>query len=286
VPTPIPNAVPGQAQAIPAAGPQPQPGTPPAPNAAAVNGPTLVAPQPPNVPRPAPTPDQIQQMRQRILSGEFGVGPDAMSKARAAMDAELDRQWAVDRERANQAFQIQSGAYARRDAQDVQQPQQNVQNESKMREQFDNLQTVKDYRKSSAIFSNAIQAAKDPTRAGDLNLVYAFATMMDPGSVVREGEQGMVRATQSASDQVKALVGMVSGGQSISPEARTALLAQMNNRYQALKGQHDDLMKTFGDIAEREGMDRRNVVIPIPDVKYGTGAGAVPPPPPGFRPLQ
>jgi hypothetical protein len=258
-------------------------GMPPAPNPAQVNGPTLTAPQVPDVPRPQPTTHQLQQYQQRIRSGEFGLGPDAISKARAALDADLDRQWAVDRDRAKMAFEQQNSSYARREAQEIQQPQQTIGNESQLRNQFDNLQPVKDYRKAATIFDNAVKSYKTNTAAADLNLVYSFATMMDPGSVVREGEMGMVRATQNASDQVKALVAAVSGGARLSPDARENLMQQMANRYGSYKQVHDQLAESFGGIADRSGMNRQNIVAPLPEVKFEPASknkgGVVPPQP-------
>jgi hypothetical protein len=87
-------------------------GMPPAPNPAAVNGPAVIAPPAvPDVPRPQATPQQRADYARRGMSGEFGVGPEAVSKARAALDAELDRQWAVDRERAKMEYEQRYGDY-------------------------------------------------------------------------------------------------------------------------------------------------------------------------------
>jgi hypothetical protein len=141
-------------------------------------------------------------------------------------------------------------------------------NTSKLRGDFEGIQQVKDYRKARAVFASAVDALNTNSAAADLNLVYAFATMMDPGSVVREGEMGMVKATQSASDQVKALVAMVSGGQRISPEARRALVDQMASRFEGYKAAHDELATRYGDIAKRGGYLPEDVVIPMPEVKY------------------
>jgi hypothetical protein len=155
-------------------------------------------------------------------------------------------------------------------------------NTSKLRGDFEGIQQVKDYRKARAVFASAVDALNTNSAAADLNLVYAFATMMDPGSVVREGEMGMVKATQSASDQVKALVAMVSGGQRISPEARRALVDQMASRFEGYKAAHDELATRYGDIAKRGGYLPEDVVIPMPEVKYErTPAGKSGPPKPG-----
>ncbi len=242
-----------------------------APPAAA---PGLAPPGVPDVPRPQATQQQLQQYQRRIMSGEFGANRDeALAKARTALDADLDRQWQVDRERRFKEFDQQQGDYRARRDQQIKQPGETTQNESHAREQFNNLQTVKDYRKSQAVFQSAVKAANTNSAAADLNLVYAFATMMDPGSVVREGEMGMVKATQNASDQVKSMVAAVTGGQRIAPEARQALVDQMHVRYESLKGQHDELANAYGGIAERSGMKRDNVVVPIPEVKWTRSAG-------------
>lgn len=259
--------------------------------APATAAPGLAPPGVPDVPRPQASQQQLQQYQRRIMSGEFGPNRDeALAKARTALDADLDRQWQVDRERRFKEFDQQQGDYRAQRDQQIKQPGETTQNESHAREQFNNLQTVKDYRKSQAVFRSAVEAANTNTAAADLNLVYAFATMMDPGSVVREGEMGMVKATQNASDQVKAMVSAVTGGQRISPEARRALVDQMSIRFDSLKGQHDELANAYGGIAERSGMKRDNVVVPVPDVKWtrnpATSTGGLPPPPDGFRPIQ
>jgi hypothetical protein len=118
------------------------------------------------------------------------------------------------------------------------------------------------------VFRSAIDASKVDSAAADLNMVYAFATLMDPGSVVRDSETGMVTATQNASDRVKALVSSVTGGSRLSPQARGALVNEMGSRYEAYKTAHDDLANTFGGIAERSGANKQNVVVPYPAVEY------------------
>ena len=286
---------PPQGQAPMPAGQPPQiaqgDGTPPQPSAQGIAGPAVVAPPGvPDVPRPQPSQQQLQQYQQRIRAGEFGMGPDAVSKARSALDADLDRQWQVDRERRFKEFDQQTGDYRAQRDQQMKQPQESVQTETKIREQFDQLQSVKDYRKAATVFRSAVDAAKTDTAAADLNLVYAFATLMDPGSVVRDAETGMVIATQSAGDRIKGMVAMVTGGSRLDPAAKKALINEMGSRYESYKVAHDDLANTFKGIATRSRANPDNVVVPYPAVEWkkpkdGAGAPGVPPPP-GFRPLQ
>lgn len=113
VPGSIPAAPPGAIAQAPLSPPGQPPqiaqgggdGTPPQPNPQGIAGPAVVAPPGvPDVQRPQPSQQQLQQYQRRIQSGEFGIGPEATSKARAALDADLDRQWAVDREKAKAGY--------------------------------------------------------------------------------------------------------------------------------------------------------------------------------------
>lgn len=94
-------------------------GMPPQPSPQGVQGPVMTAQAPPQapaipeVPRPQPSPQQIQQYQQRFASGEFGTDPSvAMPRARAALEAELDRDWGVQRDRAKMQFQQQTTDFA------------------------------------------------------------------------------------------------------------------------------------------------------------------------------
>lgn len=248
-------------------------GTPPPPNPAGVNGPSVIAPPGvPDVPRPQPSQQQIQQYQQRLMSGEFGQGPDAVSKARAAMDADLDRQWQVDRERRFKEFDQQSGDYrAQRERQDKQ-PQEAFSNEKALRNEFETQPAVKSYRVVVPMLESAKDAAARPTRAADLNLVYAFAKLMDPDSVVRESETAGVVATASVADRLQAYIGQLNGQAMLNPDTRAKLLAELDSRFVSLKASHDALAEQYGAIAQAHGLTPGRVVIPIRTGREGSQA--------------
>lgn len=87
-------------------------GMPPAPTPQGVTGPVLQAPTVPETPRPTPTPQQIAQYQQRLMTGEFGNDQGAPSRARAALEAELDRDWSVRRERDKMRFDQESRTFS------------------------------------------------------------------------------------------------------------------------------------------------------------------------------
>lgn len=240
-------------------------GTPPQPNPAGVNGPAVIAPPGvPDVPRPQPSPQQLQQYQQRLQAGEFGLNPqEAMSKARAALDADLDRQWNVDRERRFKEFDQQSGDYRASRDQQMKQPQESFQNEKALRNEFETQPAVKSFRAVVPMLESAKDAQTRPTRAADLNLVYAFAKLMDPDSVVRESETAGVVATASVADRLQAYIGQLNGQAMLNPDVRAKLLAELDSRFNALKSSHDTLAEQYGGIAQAHGIKPERVVIPI-----------------------
>lgn len=249
-------------------------GMPPAPNPAQVGGPAVIAPPGiPDVPRPQPSPQQLAQYQARIRSGEFGTNPqEAFSRARAALDADIDRQWGVDRERAKMGFEQQQGDYTARRNKEMNQPQEAFQNESKLRSEFETQPAVKSFRTVVPMLESAKDAASRPTRAADLNLVYAFAKLMDPDSVVRESETGAVVATQSVADRLQSYIGQLNGQAMLNPEVRAKLIAELDSRYNAIKASHDALAENYAGIAKAHNIAPERVVIPIRTGREGTAA--------------
>jgi hypothetical protein len=56
------------------------------------------------------------------------------------------------------------------------------------RKEYVGLQATKDFEKQAAAYTRVVASAEDPSAAGDLALIFNFMKVLDPGSVVREGE--------------------------------------------------------------------------------------------------
>jgi len=59
---------------------------------------------------------------------------------------------------------------------------------NKMRKEYNSLDEVKAFKPVRAAFLKVRQSAEKPSAAGDLALVFNYMKILDPGSVVREGE--------------------------------------------------------------------------------------------------
>jgi len=107
-------------------------------------------------------------------------------------------------------------------------------------------------------------SAGTDSKASDLNLVYGLGKIMDPGSVVREGEMVMVKNTAGLPEWFTGLVNGLNGGQALTPETRKAIMQEAYTRLQAYQSQFNQEADFYKKIAT----DRRaNPAHIIPD--YG-----------------
>ena len=145
------------------------------------------------------------------------------------------------------------------------------QQEKQLRDAYESQPAVKSYRVVVPMLESAQKAG--PTRAGDLNLVYAFAKLMDPDSVVRESETGAVSATASVADRLAGYINQLNGNAVLSPETRAKLMDELKSRFASIKESNDVLTQNYADIAKAWGLDPSRVAIPIrtPGSEPGTG---------------
>lgn len=130
--------------------------------------------------------------------------------------------------------------------------------EDTLRQQFAAAPEVKAYKDVAAAYNSAVAAGNN--LAGDLNLVYAFAKAMDPGSVVREGEQVMVMGTGAAAERLRGWINSIQGGARLTPEIRANLINELNTRIDAWANQYGSLRSQFEDAAKSRGLNVRNVL--------------------------
>lgn len=106
-----------------------------------------------------------------------------------------------------------------------------------------------------------INAARS-TPAGDVSLIFNFMKMLDPTSVVREGEQATAAAAGPLVD--RATLGAYNKavlGTKLLSEQRADFKAEAQNIFASQMGAQLRREREFTDIAKRAGIDPRNVVL-------------------------
>lgn len=135
--------------------------------------------------------------------------------------------------------------------------------ESDLRDKFNALQPVKNFREVVPIYQSMKDAATRDNPAADLNIVYGVAKIMDPASVVREGETQMAVATGSPAERLLGTFNYVAGGGRLTPEVREALLKEAESRFQGHQNAYIQTRDQYQDLAKSYGVDPKRSIIDI-----------------------
>jgi hypothetical protein len=126
------------------------------------------------------------------------------------------------------------------------------------KEYFDRSKEFIDIRNSYS----ALQAVSaNPSAAGDISIVFSFMKMLDPISVVREGEQATVRNAAGIPDRIRNIYNKALTGEGLAPDQRQDILNQAKTLYDKASEQQERNSKTYINISERSGLDP-NLVVP------------------------
>jgi hypothetical protein len=128
-----------------------------------------------------------------------------------------------------------------------------------LRKEFRGLQTVKDYESVWPLL-DSVQRAPD-TPQGDLQVIYTVGKVLDPGSVVREGE---LHLTQNAAPWLQKMVGEVRAqlgqGGRLTPDMRKGLVDALTERVSSYKQAYDRDFQQYAEYAKENSLDPELVV--------------------------
>lgn len=182
---------------------------------------------------------------------------------RAERAAELEAQ-RLELARQQAALSQQSEA-RQSGAQQFQQGNAGFDNQAKLRTEFNALPAVKDYRESFTQLMAALKAA--PNGTGDNALIYAYAKVMDPGSVVRESEMAMAGSGDSSVNAIGARLKKqfgIEGGGNLSEKVRRDLKLAINTKVAQFAKAYGESRQWYQEQAKANGFDPDQVVGPAP----------------------
>jgi hypothetical protein len=127
-----------------------------------------------------------------------------------------------------------------------------------IRKEIGDLPSYKTLSSALPVYNSMVKAAD--TKAGDLNMVYGLAKLFDPGSVVREGEQVLVRDTASLPDWLVGQINSLNGGNRLLADTRKALLNEARSRVDAYQKAYDANLQPYRGIADRHKINQADVI--------------------------
>lgn len=141
--------------------------------------------------------------------------------------------------------------------------------EEKLRQGY--IKEAKPFADLRTNYSRIKAANKDNTGASDIAMVYSFMKMLDPTSVVREGEFATAENAGGVPQQIQSLYNKVINGQRLAPEVRQQFMQQADRQYQEQYSTYKQIQTTYKNLAQQYELDPAKVA---PDLDYGVMPGS------------
>jgi len=122
-------------------------------------------------------------------------------------------------------------------------------------------------------FAKTQAAAKDPTSMGDIALIFGYMKMLDPDSVVREGEFATAQNAGSIPDRIRNAYNKAMEGTRLNDGQRKDMINQARKVYGEQKKGQDKLDSKYRELSQSYGLKSSNVVTAY-DIDEGQQAGA------------
>ena len=119
--------------------------------------------------------------------------------------------------------------------------------EADLRREFNQLQEVKDFKNTRSAFYKVRGSAikQNPNAQDDISLIFAYMKMLDPTSVVREGEFATAQNATSVPDAVRNMYNKAQTGQRLNPDQRLNMLRASEDIYRQTRSRYNEKAKEY-----------------------------------------
>lgn len=133
-----------------------------------------------------------------------------------------------------------------------------------LRKEFNDLPEVKSFKTVIPVLKS-VQNAPDTT-AGDLDFIYGVGKILDPTSVVREGEMNLVIKSGSPIERALGAMGYVVGRGRLTPAMRAKLVGMLEGRVGEIESQYNAARQTYERAADSTGLPKDQIFTEMPQV--------------------
>jgi len=122
----------------------------------------------------------------------------------------------------------------------------------------------KEYSDQTKVFQEVASAygrlqSAEPTAAGDLALIFQYMKMLDPGSVVREGEFANAQNAAGAGDRVRNIYNRLLSGERLNADQRKQFTSQAGALYNTERQRAEIVRQGISRIAQGAGLNVENL---------------------------
>mgnify|MGYP000266936550 CR=1 FL=1 len=127
--------------------------------------------------------------------------------------------------------------------------------EGKFRKEYSDQ--TKGYQEVKSAYGRVL--ASEDSAVGDLSLIFGYMKMLDPGSVVREGEFATAQNAAGVPERIQNIYNQVVSGQRLSPSQRTSFKGQAGKLYSTAQTQEATVRQGIERIAKGYGLNTANI---------------------------
>lgn len=127
--------------------------------------------------------------------------------------------------------------------------------EAKFRKEYS--EQTKTHQDVKAAYGRVLSS--DNSAVGDLSLIFGYMKMLDPGSVVREGEFANAQNAAGVPDRLINVYNKVLSGERLNDGQRSAFKGQAKNLFESSKEQEGKVRSGIGRIAKGYGLNTENI---------------------------
>ncbi len=127
--------------------------------------------------------------------------------------------------------------------------------ETKFRKEY-NDQT-KGYQEVKSAYGRVLSS--EDTAVGDLSLIFGYMKMLDPGSVVREGEFATAQNAAGVPERIQNIYNRVVSGERLSSSQKNSFKGQAGKLYETAQKQENTVRTGIDRIAKGYGLNTENI---------------------------
>lgn len=133
--------------------------------------------------------------------------------------------------------------------------------EHQLRGELSGHPTVKNFAEIKSGYGRMLEGQNAKSGAGDLAIVYGYMKMLDPTSVVREGEFATAEKTAGVPEQVRIMYNKVLSGERLSDTVRQNFLGMSDGLYKRAEADVGKVQDQYRTLARNYKLRPENVII-------------------------
>ncbi|WP_066781894.1 hypothetical protein [Sphingomonas sp. CCH5-D11] len=139
--------------------------------------------------------------------------------------------------------------------------QSNRKAEADLRKEFNGLPEVKRFKtvRSAREQVRAIMSRPNKTAQDDIALVFSYMKMLDPGSVVREGEYATAQNAASIPENIRNLYNRGVSGNRLTEQQRKNMASLVDRFYQSERETYNSAATQYQGYAQDYGIDPKRI---------------------------